>query len=136
MRTFLFCLGQCIWGLPQTFLGLLEFFKHRKEPHYRYRGCIVTECEKPVNVSLGLFVFVAAEKGSVNNQLHRMLPHEYGHTIQSLILGPLYLPVVGIPSWLWCNMPVCRKLRSSRKISYHSFYTEKWADKLGKIKKG
>jgi len=28
----------------------------------------------------------------------RTLVHEYGHTIQSIILGPLYLLIIGIPS--------------------------------------
>lgn len=33
--------------------------------------------------------------------LQTLLVHEYGHTIQSMILGPLYLIVIGIPSTLW-----------------------------------
>ena len=35
----------------------------------------------------------------------RLLVHEYGHTIQSLIFGPLYLIVMGIPSTLWGFLP-------------------------------
>ena len=57
--------------------------------------------------------------------------HEYGHTIQSLILGPLYLLVMGIPSTLWGFLPNPAKKRKEEKISYFSFFTEKWANNLG-----
>lgn len=134
MKRFLYCLCQCTWGLPQTILGLFEFIRHYRERHYFYHGAVVTECKKNLNISLGLFVFVNEDKasgGTVRPQ--RVLDHEYGHTIQSLMLGPLYLIVIGIPSWLWCNVPYFRNLRKEKKISYHSFYTEKWADKLGGV---
>jgi hypothetical protein len=57
--------------------------------------------------------------------------HEYGHTIQSLILGPLYLFVIGIPSIIWCNSKKCVKLRKEKGVSYFDFYPEKWANFLG-----
>lgn len=132
MKRLLYFLWQCTWGLPQTVLGLLEFIKHCKEPHYIYHGAVVTECKENLNISLGLFLFIAAEKDNARTaRLQKILDHEYGHTIQSLLLGPLYLLVIGIPSWLWCNVPYFRKLRKQKIISYHSFYTEKWADYLG-----
>lgn len=132
MKMLLYRLCQCTWGLPQTLLGLLEFIRHCKEPHYTYHGAIVTECKINLNLSLGLFVFVTAENNGIKTErLQRVLAHEYGHTIQSLMLGPLYLIIIGIPSWLWCNVPYFRNMRKKKQISYHSFYTEKWADKLG-----
>ena len=132
MKLFLYRLLQCLWGAPQTILGLLEYIRHYKEPHYIYHGAVVTECQSNLNISLGLFVFITAEKDNVKTvRLKKILAHEYGHTIQSLLLGPLYLFVIGIPSWLWCNLPYFRKMRKERNISYHSFYTEKWADRLG-----
>ena len=57
----------------------------------------------------------------------RTLVHEYGHTIQSIILGPLYLLIIGIPSSIWA-MTFNNK---GNTISYYSFYTEKWANVLG-----
>ena len=132
MGRILYSLWQCTWGLPQTILGLLEFMKHYKEPHYLYHGAVVTECKNNLNISLGLFVFVSAEKDNAKtDRLQRVLAHEYGHTIQSLMLGPLYLLVIGVPSWLWCNIPYFRKMRKQKNISYYRFYTEKWADRLG-----
>lgn len=55
--------------------------------------------------------------------------HEYGHTIQSLIFGPLYLIVMGIPSTLWGFL--FGKKRKERQIPYGVFFTEKWANHLG-----
>lgn len=61
----------------------------------------------------------------------RVLVHEYGHTIQSVILGPLYLIVISIPSGLWCNLSQAAEYRRKNKVSYYAFYPEKWADHLG-----
>ena len=54
----------------------------------------------------------------------RLLVHEYGHTYQSLILGPLFIPVVGIPSVIWGMV-------KKPGQSYFSFYAENWANHLG-----
>ena len=59
----------------------------------------------------------------------RLLVHEYGHTIQSLILGPLYLIVIGIPSTMWAFL--FEKKRKDEQIPYGAFFTEKWANRLG-----
>ena len=56
--------------------------------------------------------------------------HELGHCYQSVYLGPLYLLVIGLPSLLWAAW-----WNGSRGVSYYSFYTEKWADRLGKVKR-
>lgn len=32
----------------------------------------------------------------------KTIKHEYGHQLQSYILGPLYLLIIGLPSGLWC----------------------------------
>ena len=45
--------------------------------------------------------------------------HEYGHTWQNRVLGPLYLFVVAIPSLISAI---------SSPASHNTFYTEKWAD--------
>lgn len=72
--------------------------------------------------SVGGFTFTSEGATSVQ-------PHEYGHTIQSLILGPLYLFVILIPSmiWFWCF----DEWRAKKDIPYSWFYPEKWADYLG-----
>ena len=57
--------------------------------------------------------------------------HEYGHYQQSLRLGWLWIFVIGIPSLIWAGC--FQKYRRKNKISYYSFYTEKWANKLGGV---
>jgi len=48
--------------------------------------------------------------------------HEYGHTLQSAVLGPLYLFVIGAPSFLLSQGVI------SFDGGYRDFYTEHWAD--------
>ncbi len=131
--------AQCIWGLPQTLLGLVLFLIHRRAPHRDYHGAIVTTWSLKSSVSLGMFVFVTDEpyfyeklKDDYTKEdlAARLLVHEYGHTIQSLILGPLYLIVMGIPSTLWGFLPCCARKRRNG-VSYFSFFTEAWANRLG-----
>ena len=59
--------------------------------------------------------------------------HEYGHTIQSNFLGPLFLIIIGLPSIIWAGC--FDRYRRKHNISYYQFYTEKWADALGGVKR-
>ncbi len=116
---------QLSWGILQTVLGFLLFLKNIKRRHYVHRGAVFTEWEQGGGISLGLFVFVKP------NAEARLISHEYGHTLQSLILGPLYLLVIGLPSFIWANLPYFRRMRKEKSISYYSLYCERWADVLG-----
>ncbi|WP_237558582.1 hypothetical protein, partial [Cellulomonas carbonis] len=58
--------------------------------------------------------------------------HERGHVKQSIYLGWLYLPVIGVPSIIWAGL---RRLGLFAGRSYYSFYTESWADRLGGVKR-
>lgn len=77
-----------------------------------------------------MFIFIS-ERAMNGNERDFTLMHEYGHTIQSIILGPLFLPVIGLPSLLWAWLPVFRKYRERWSVSYYSLYTERWANFLG-----
>ena len=127
MRRFFFTLVQLTWGLPQTLLGfiLYLYWLPKANTRYVYHGAIVTEWAVGGGISLGLFVFVG-KKGH-----GPVVVHEYGHCVQSLLLGPLYLPAVGIPSYIWANVPALRKLRREKGISYYSIWPEKQANALG-----
>ena len=57
--------------------------------------------------------------------------HEYGHTIQSLIWGPLYLLMVGAPSMIWEKIPFFARRRLNENKSYFDIYFEKQANRLG-----
>lgn len=127
MRT-LYILWQCLWGAVQSALGALLFLVNLRKKHYLHHGAVVTEWSCGGSVSLGEFIFIC-EKGDTEHK-SRLLAHEYGHTIQSLFLGPLYLVVVGLPSVIWAG--AFGGYRARKKRSYYSFYTETWANRLEK----
>ncbi len=139
MKKILYIIIQCTWGIVQTSLGFIVFLINIKNRHYFYHGAIITERNISSSVSLGMFVFTttnpmkdkrAKDKIPDDELNKRLLVHEYGHTIQSLIFGPLYLIVIGIPSALWGFLPYFQNKRNSG-VSYFSFYTEKFANYLG-----
>lgn len=140
MKAVIYCIWQCTWGILQSASGLLIFLLHIRNKHYFYHGSVVTEWKNKSSVSLGMFVFVTDAPGFSKELKHeytegelsqRLLVHEYGHTIQSLILGPAYLIIIGIPSALWAALPYFKNKRKKERLAYTSFFTEKWADHLG-----
>lgn len=48
-------------------------------------------------VSLGIFTFMCEEAGE------HTLNHEFGHSIQNALFGPLFIPLVAIPSFVRCQ---------------------------------
>ena len=60
-----------------------------------------------------------------------LIKHEFGHVIQSRILGWLYIPIIVIPSYIWYQ---CSKLNNLpdwlATYKYYQFYTEWWANQL------
>lgn len=140
MRSILYCICQCTWGFLQSTLGMLVFILHINDKHYFYHGAVITEWKAKSSVSLGMFVFVTNEpyfydklknEYTMEELSQRLVVHEYGHTVQSLVLGPLYLIVIGIPSTLWGFLPSLNIKRKNERLSYFSFFTEKWANYLG-----
>lgn len=120
------------WELPQSLLGLIliPIYKNkflRKELYkdqwvYIYDGF-------PGGISLGYYQLVNYNRGITNR-----IKHEYGHSIQSKWLGPLYLPTVGLLSVT--HNVVCRiKEYFNIPYNYYSFLIEKNADKLGEVKR-
>lgn len=113
-----------IWQAPQNIVGLV-FRLIYGWTAILFRGVdVVVSSRFPGGISLGRTIVVKRPYLANTDTWN----HEYGHTRQSLYLGPLYLFVVGIPSllWAWYWTP-------ARGVSYYSFYTEKWADKLGGV---
>ena len=136
MKRILYFFWQYTWGCIQTLIGFIGFLLNLKSRHYFYHGAIITEWSKPFSTSLGLFVFLSInpprdKRNLEENTYSKTLVHEYGHTIQSLLLGPLYMLVIGLPSSIWFMVPRYKKSRKENNISYFSFYTEKWANSCG-----
>ena len=136
IRTALFILAQCTWGILQTFVGSIVFLINIRRKHYMFHGAVVTEWNLRSSLSMGLFLFVSSEPcacGHCSREevSERLVVHEYGHSIQSLILGPMYMFAMAIPSMLWAGLPCFEKLRLKKNIKYHRLYTERWANHLG-----
>ena len=83
-------------------------------------------------MSLGLFIFTPRE--DVPN-MEKIRVHEYGHCVQSLVLGPLYL-IVGLISVIWARTPCFINLRREKKIPYTACFVESWASKWGELVTG
>lgn len=114
-----------IWCFPQMLAGVVVkiFTRARKcDDHYEFDA-------KSGSVSLGEYIFLCPSHWDDEISLK----HEQGHTKQSRYLGWLYLPVIGIPSMIWCGC--FKEYRRKNGIGYYDFYTEKWADKLMGIKR-
>lgn len=129
------------WGIVQTIVGAVVFaLNYKNNEHFFYKGVIVTKWSQKAGLSLGAFIFVPPEPRFYNYEKYnftneelqeRLMVHEYGHSVQSLIVGPLYFIVIGLPSSVWSFSQKNNKLRKKNYISYFSFYTEKLANYLG-----
>ena len=115
-----------IWQLPQNLIGLVVRLFYKKKTSIKYKDKTILVCKGfPGGISLGNTVIVDSYPNT--KETWKDVKHEYGHTLQSKYLGPLYLLVIGIPSGLHCLVGFTDY--------YYDFYTEKWADKLGKVER-
>lgn len=127
-----------IWELPQNIAGAFYFIIHGV-----FAKTFIIDDEDSFEmysdkqkggVSLGVFRIYKAKyykSSAYYVKLKRM--HEKGHRQQSKILGPLYLIIIGLPSLIWATLhSFCKPIS---KIDYYWFYTEKWADKIGGVKR-
>ena len=129
---FLFYLVQWTWGLPVNIVGGIAFLICTKIKKHRYQrfgySYIVYLPWKSGGLSLGLFIFMKdqhkSKKWTYNTRIH-----EYGHTWQCLLLGPLYYIIIAIPSAVWCNC--FAGYRKNKNVSYYKLYCESWANAWG-----
>lgn len=137
MKKALLWIAYWTWCLPQALIGLGLFIvrrltlKHFKITPYKLATVKFTSPDYGAGISLSPFIFIYDyDLGDDNDMQVRMNNHEWGHVRQSLMLGPLYLLVIGIPSisWLIVNTHWLPNLDY-----YKSFYTEIWADRLGGV---
>lgn len=77
-----------------------------------------------IGVALGEYIIVNEEASETT------INHERGHVLQSRLLGPLYLIVVGLPS---ITMNILTRLGVLRIDMYYKRWPESWADKLGGV---
>lgn len=115
-----------LWQLPQNLLGLafLLIMRGRVVARRRSGEQAVFACFRTHGgISLGRYVFVHREADDY------LVRHELGHCRQSRLLGPLYLPVIGLPSMGWATLYAVLRHRWPH-LDYFRFYTESWANRL------
>lgn len=133
INLFLFYFLQLTWGIIQNIVGFLIYIalmiKDPNRPRLRFNGAFVILWDSNYSASIGMFIFV----GRVEfNYFARVVSHEYGHCIQSCILGPFYFLVIGLPSYIWAHNKRFIRNRYKGNYLYSDFYCEKWANRLGK----
>lgn len=121
----MYVLLQFTWGILQNLAGLVMFLacKMLGCKSKKYKNAVVTKWNnKYGSVSLGMFLFVTDDEDET------LVAHEYGHSLQSLFLGPLFFFVIGIPSICWAAFG--DNYRKKHNKTYYEFYTESWSNEL------
>ena len=123
-----------IWQLPQNLLGLIMLlFMKPYISKEKYKGITYVVSKKMSGgISLGNYVILSNSYRD-KNRYQKVWNHEYGHTRDSKMFGPLYLIAIGLPSliWAWMYGTIVKPTTNG----YYKFYTEKRADRLGGVKR-
>lgn len=120
-----------IWEFPQCLLGFILTLIYKVKYQKTINNIRYYSGNFPGGISLGLFILMSTSNWKYNRNF--TIQHEYGHTRQSIRLGWLYLPTVGLCSVSWIGLRgISSKLR---KKSYYSVWPESQADKLGGVPK-
>lgn len=126
---------QWTWGLPQNVVGFCFLLFLGKQSRAFFHGALATyytghlKLSQMGSVSLGMFVFVDGTLQSERQK--RVLVHEYGHTIQSLIFGPVFFFVIGLPSVIWAARYEKKSRAGKSNTKYVAFFTERNANHWG-----
>ena len=115
-----------IWQFPQHLLALALIKISKAKFDDYYKGAKVYKTQMRFGISLGQYIIV-------NEYVtEKTIKHEYGHTVQSYYLGPLYLIIVGLPSIV---MNILSRVRILDNRRYYDRWPESWADKLGEVQR-
>lgn len=116
-----------VWQLPQNIIGVILTYFYKVKLIRKEGNINIYQSDYMLGgISLGKYIILRYKNES-------SIKHELGHCKQSLLLGPLYLIVIGLPSILH-NM--IHSLFNDIGIywDYYKFYTESWANKLMETK--
>ena len=76
----------------KNLLGLILFLFLLRKNHRVFHGAVIITWKLGSSLSLEMLIFTARPYDL------KLIRHEYGHTVQSLILGPIWSFVIGLPS--------------------------------------
>lgn len=115
-----------IWQLPQNLIGLgvlLYYYLRYRKIQSVGKGIFLSTQFCSGGVCLGDIIILKANQDSDFSRRH-----ELGHRRQSMILGPLYLFIVGLPS---ACINIAARFSPRISASYYQRFPENWANKLG-----
>ena len=113
-----------IWELIQNIIGYIEFIKYDLKINHHFKSSNIVYIDHFDSHVLGKWVFI---NPITDNNI--ILRHEYGHRVQSYLLGPLYLFIIYLPSLIhykWFSK------QNKDWNEYYKFFTELSADYLVK----
>lgn len=123
-----------IWQLPQNLAGWI-YSRFAKNKIFVNGTTVYFAPCFDAGITLGQYIILDYLYEGINpDVLLKIIKHEYGHSIQSKYLGWFYLVVVGIPSVIR-NIMSRMNPKKYNSDWYYSGYPEKWADKLGGVKR-
>lgn len=117
-----------VWGFPLTligFVGALAVLISGHRPQRNGGGWVFRVGHDWGGISFGLFHFVDMEPTK------RILAHEYGHSLQNMIWGPLMVFVIAIPSVVRYWVHQIRRKQNKPNPSYDSIWFEGQATRWG-----
>ena len=129
-----------IWQLPQNLLGLILLLIMKYDATLTLDNGNVVYFSRNMSggISLGRYSIINSYYAGLKIGDKKIKPKEelmeldvvkhegIGHGTQSRWLGPLYLPVIGLPSiiWAWLYGSIIPYTRNG----YYKWYTEAWSD--------
>ncbi len=136
LKKFFIFLLSITWELPQSISALFFMLLHRTEfLDKKERRRYVHHNSFYTCFSCGEFIFFRDIYMRFNSWENTQ-KHELGHSIQSRILGPLFIPLIAFPSTTW-NLLSRMNNRLGRWMAKNYYNTpwEAWADRLGNVQR-
>lgn len=122
-----------LWQLPQVVVGCLWCIVARPRYLYSHHHVHLFTCRFGGGVSFGPMAFYdERHQAALLSRDPRVMPyicHEYGHSMDSRLWGPIYLLVIGIPSGVHLWVRDWLKARFPSLENYYDFYTERRANR-------
>ena len=116
-----------IYECIQNTIGFCEFKINKLKVNHKFKNSNIVYINYFDSHVWGKWIFI-----NPNTDDSSIIRHEYGHRIQSYILGPFYLFFVYIPSYMHYKWFV---KQNKSWDEYYNFITEKWANILTKKQK-
>ena len=113
-----------VYEVIQNTIGLLEFKIKGLKINHKFKDSNIVYINYFDSHVWGKWIFI-----NPNTDDKIIFRHEYGHRIQSYIIGPLYVFVIYIPSYIHYKI---FNLSGKDWSEYYNFYTERLADLLSR----